>query len=256
MGIALITGASSGLGRAYAHELGRSPRVDGFWLVARRRDRLEKLAGRLHKPVRIIEADLLDPDDFSALVQRIDEEKPDVSYLVNAAGFCKFGYYDDVSQAGSDGMVDLNCRACVDLCVACIPHMARGSRILNVVSVAGFLPLPGLNVYAASKAFMLSYSRSLRWEVAGRGIVVTAVCPFWMKTEFMQVGEGTGSGRTTVKHFPLAQKPETVASRSLLANRIGFATATCGLPALVLRIFSKFLPNCVPMILWEGLRRI
>jgi len=256
MGIALITGASSGLGRAYAQELDGNAHVDVLWLVARRRERLEQLAASLHKPTCIIEADLLDPVDLSALIARIDAEKPEISYLVNAAGFGKFGYWDNVSPADSDDMIDLNCRVCVDLAVACIPCMARGDRILNVVSVAGFLPLQGLNVYAASKAFMLSYSRSLRWEVAHLGIVVTAVCPFWMKTEFMQVGEGPNGQRTTVKHFPLAQKPATVARRSILANRIGFATATCGLPALFLRIFSKFLPNCIPMIFWEGLRRI
>jgi uncharacterized protein len=256
MGIALVTGASSGLGVAYARQFDAMARVDEIWLIARRRDRMEQLATSLTTPTRVFAYDLLDPLSMPAIEQVLAAEKPEIAYLVNAAGYGKFGFYDEVSRADSDGMVDLNCRACVDLALLCLPYMGRGSRLLNIVSCAGFLPLQGLNIYAASKAFMLSYSRALRWEVASRGIVVTAVCPAWMKTEFMEVGKESVGQRPTVKHFPFAQRPETVARRSLRANRIGFATATCGIPAFLLRILAKFLPNGIPMAGWALIRRI
>jgi uncharacterized protein len=256
MGIALVTGASSGLGKAYARQLDVDHRVDEIWLVARRRERLEELVSTLTTPARILEYDLRAPESIEDIGNILSAESLPVTYLINAAGYGKFGRYDEVSLSDGEGMVDLNCRACVDLAITCLPYMTRGSRMLNIVSCAGFLPLQGLNIYAASKAFMLSYSRALRWEVASRGIVVTAVCPAWMKTEFMAVGKKDVVKQPTVKHFPFAQRPETVVRRSLLANRIGFATATCGIPAFFLRIVAKFLPNFIPMAGWAIIRRL
>lgn len=151
-------------------------------------------------------------------------------------------------------MIDLNCRAAVALTAAAIPHMSRGARILEICSSAAFQPLPGFNVYAATKAFLLRYSRALRWEVAPRGIKVTAVCPGWIKTEFMQVARDTKNGRT-VRSYPFALRPETVARRALRDSQV-LAVTTCGLPALVQRVASKFLPHCFIMACWEGLRRL
>ena len=103
-------------------------------------------------------------------------------------------------------MIDLNCKAAVNLTEAVLPYMKRGGRVLEICSSAAFQPLPGLNVYAATKAFLLSYSRALRWEVAPRGIRVTAVCPGWIKTEFIDVAKDTQNGRT-VRSYPFALKP-------------------------------------------------
>ena len=126
--------------------------------------------------------------------------------------------------------------------------------MLEICSSASFQPLPGFNVYAATKAFLLRYSRALRWEAAPRGIRVTAVCPGWIRTEFMDVARDTKNGRT-VRCFPFALRPETVARRALRDSR-WMAVTTCGLPALVQRVASKFLPHCFIMACWEGLRRL
>ena len=133
------------------------------------------------------------------------------------------------------------------------PH-GPGGRILEICSSAAFQPLPAFNVYAATKAFLLRYSRALRWEVAPRGIRVTAVCPGWIKTEFISVAQDTKNGKT-VRFFPFALRPETVARRALRDSHV-LAVTTCGLPALVQRVASKFLPHCLIMACWEGLRRI
>ena len=152
-------------------------------------------------------------------------------------------------------MIDLNCKAAVNLTAAAIPHMGRGGQILEICSSASFQPLPGFNVYAATKAFLLRYSRALRWEVAARGLWVTAVCPGWIKTEFMAVARDTKNGHT-VRHFPFALSPETVARRALRDCKIGMAVTTCSVPSLVQRVASKFLPHCFIMACWEGARRI
>lgn len=254
MNIAIVTGASSGLGRSFIRQLDRQGGLDEIWGVARRRERMEELAAQLSTPMRPLALDLTKAESVETLRALLQETGADVRVLVNSAGFGKFGTYADTTLQETADMIDLNCRAAVALTAAAIPHMSRGARILEICSSAAFQPLPGFNVYAATKAFLLRYSRALRWEVAPRGIKVTAVCPGWIKTEFMQVARDTKNGRT-VRSYPFALRPETVARRALRDSQV-LAVTTCGLPALVQRVASKFLPHCFIMACWEGLRRL
>ena len=254
MNIAIVTGASSGLGRSFIRQLDRQGGLDEIWGVARRRERMEELAAQLSTPMRPLALDLTKTESVETLRALLQETGADVRVLVNSAGFGKFGTYADMTLQETADMIDLNCRAAVALTAAAIPHMNRGARILEICSSAAFQPLPGFNVYAATKAFLLRYSRALRWEVAPRGIKVTAVCPGWIKTEFMQVARDTKNGRT-VRSYPFALRPETVARRALRDSQV-LAVTTCGLPALVQRVASKFLPHCFIMACWEGLRRL
>ena len=254
MNIAIVTGASSGLGRSFIRQLDRQGGLDEIWGVARRRERMEELAAQLSTPMRPLALDLTKTESVETLRALLQETGADVRVLVNSAGFGKFGTYADMTLQETADMIDLNCRAAVALTAAAIPPMSRGARILEICSSAAFQPLPGFNVYAATKAFLLRYSRALRWEVAPRGIKVTAVCPGWIKTEFMQVARDTKNGRT-VRSYPFALRPETVARRALRDSQV-LAVTTCGLPALVQRVASKFLPHCFIMACWEGLRRL
>lgn len=254
MKIAIVTGASSGLGRSFIRQLDRQGGLDEIRGVARRRERMEELAAQLSTPMRPLALDLTKTGSVETLRALLRETGADLRVLVNCAGFGKFGTYADMTLQETVDMIDLNCRAAVALTAAAIPHMSRGARILEICSSAAFQPLPGFNVYAATKAFLLRYSRALRWEVAPRGIKVTAVCPGWIRTEFMQVARDTKNGRT-VRSYPFALRPETVARRALRDSR-ALAVTTCGLPALVQRVASKFLPHCFIMACWEGLRRL
>ena len=254
MKIAIVTGASSGLGAAFVRRLDALGGLDEIWGVARREGRMEALARELSTPMRAVGLDLTKPESVEELRTMLEETEADVRVLVNCAGFGKFGTYADMTLQETGDMIDLNCKAAVALTAAAIPHMGRGGRILEICSSAAFQPLPAFNVYAATKAFLLRYSRALRWEVAPRGIRVTAVCPGWIKTEFISVAQDTKNGKT-VRFFPFALRPETVARRALRDSHV-LAVATCGLPALVQRVASKFLPHCLIMACWEGLRRI
>ncbi len=255
MVVAIVTGASSGMGRTFVRTIAERCEVDEVWAIARRADRLAELAAETVVPVRALPLDLAVDDSFSALKALLEREAPSVLYLVNAAGLGSIGTWRSVPQTDVDAMIDVNCRALVRMTQLVLPHMVRGGHVIELASCSAFTPLPHLNVYAASKAFVQSYTRSLRWELVGTGICATAVCPAWVRTEFVSVAQ-RGSGAGDIRHFPLAQKPETVVRRALLANRLHFAIACCGLPAFLLRIVGKFLPHCVTIAGWEGLRRL
>ena len=128
--------------------------------------------------------------------------------------------------------------------------------MLEICSSASFQPLPGFNIYAATKAFLLRYSRALRWEAAPRGIRVTAVCPGVDPHRVHGRGPGTPkNGRHGALLSPLPSGRRPWPRRALRDSR-WMAVTTCGLPALVQRAASKFLPHCFIMACWEGLRRL
>lgn len=260
MRIAIITGASSGLGREYARLVSAKGLYDEIWAIARREERLQQLADELATPVRPVPLDLSSADAVAGFARMIDEASAahddfEVALLVNAAGFGKFGTYADMSCAEVDSMIDLNCRALVDMTQIALPYMRRGGRIIQIASSASFQPLPGLNVYAASKAFVRSYTRGLRFELRGRGIRATAVCPLWVKTEFISVARDTANGKTVRHPFPVLNARHVV-RWSWGMNGLWFPVTTCCISGLVMRVAGKVLPSWVIMWAWEGLRRI
>ena len=122
----------------------------------------------------------------------LTKEKPEIVFLVNAAGFGKIGSVKNLSTEDQLGMVDLNIRVLTGIAKLSLPYMAKHSRIINFASAAAFLPQPSFAVYAASKSYVLSFSRSLNEELQGSGCYVTAVCPGPVKTEFFDIAETTG----------------------------------------------------------------
>ncbi len=254
--IAIITGASSGIGREFARQLDERHVADELWLIARSEEALEQVLEDISTPGRAIAADLSKAEDIDRVRLLLDDGDFLVAYLVNAAGFGKFGSWKTIDQAAENAMIDLNCRGLVDMTRLVLPHMERGSRIIQVASAAAFAPLPHMNVYAASKAFVLRYTRGLRWELHGTGITATALCPTWVRTGFEKVARQTDGGQHDVGHLLGAQKASTVVSRALLANKLHFAVACASIPSFVLRIIGKVVPSCITMAGWEALRRI
>ena len=153
-------------------------------------------------------------------------------------------------------MIDLNCRAAVDMTIAVLPYMKKKSRILEICSTSAFQPFQYLNVYAATKAFLYRYSRALRIELLPKGIHVTAVCPYWIKdTEFISKAKYNGDGKE-IKNFIFASKAKNVVSIALNDSRIGLPVSTPGPICFIHRIAAKFIPHEIMMLIWELIRKL
>ena len=255
MKIALVTGASSGLGREFVRQIAEQGKVEEIWAIARRRDRLEALQSISAVPIRVLALDLTRPGDMEYLRNTLQDELPDIRILVNAAGMGRMGPTVDIPAKDNDAMIDLNCRGLVDMTRATLPYMERGSRIIQVASAAAFTPLPHMNVYAATKSFVLHYTRALRWELHGTGITATALCPTWVKTGFEKVARTSGGGHD-VGHLLGEQTPQDVVRRALCANKAHFAVACASPQSAALRLIGKVVPSCITMAGWNVLRRL
>ena len=183
MSIAIITGASSGIGAAFAREY--ASKVDELWLVARRVDRMIQLGDSLGVKYKVISADLTTKEGIETIREALESEKPQVKYLVNAAGFGDFGAFDEIEERKVEMMIDLNVKALVLITHMTIPYMERGGRIIQLGSGSCFTPLPYFNVYSSGKVFVLHYTKSLNYELKKYGVRATCFCPGWVKTEFI-----------------------------------------------------------------------
>ena len=188
----LITGASSGLGREFARQL--APRASSLVLVARRAERLEVLKSELERPGLTIHcrpADLSDSAEIEGLVECLAAEGVEVNFLINNAGLGDRGRFDTSDWERVQQMLDVNIGALTRLTHSLLPTLKAqaGAAILNVSSVASLVPLPKLAVYAATKAYVTSFSEAIRAELRGSGVRVTTLCPGPVHTEFGQVAE-------------------------------------------------------------------
>jgi short-subunit dehydrogenase len=254
--IAIVTGASSGLGRAYVHKIAATEKgIDEIWIVARRADRLKELKREV--PLcRDFPLDLTDEGDLLTFSSALKEEQPRVHILINAAGMGKLGDWDVISRQDTDQMIDLNCRAAVDVTLIALPYMQRGDRIMEICSTTAFQPFQHLNIYAATKAFLYRYSRALRVELLPKGIRVCAVCPYWIRdTEFIRVAEKSMT-KPVIRHYVGAGHVKSVASWSYWDAKHGFAVSTPGPICFAHRFFAKFIPSEIMMGIWALFRRL
>lgn len=252
MSIAIITGASSGIGHKMVELLEQHFKVDEIWAIARREDRLQKLnAGSI--PVRAVAMDLTKTENYVKLAEQLQQEQKEVSLLVNCAGYGKFGTYRDFGNEAALGMIDLNCRALVGVTNAVLPFMPDGSKILQVCSIASFQPLPSANVYATSKAFVLNYSRALYWELRERRISVTALCPGWVNTDFFKTATNTAAPGA-VTNYSFMQTPERVVTQGLKAAKKGRMLSIVGKQNKLLYLAGKLLPAKFIMWVWVHIK--
>ena len=236
MDIAIISGASSGIGKCFALLLD-SYELDEIWLIGRSHERLCELTKELTTHTRLFALDLQDTEAFGTIAKELSREIS-IKFLVCSAGVGYNGNFDTLSLEEISNMSDTNCRALTLLNRLCLPYMAKGGRIINISSGAGFLPQPGFGVYAATKAYVTSFSRGLYQEVKCKGISVTAVCPGPVDTAFF-------SGLKDVKEYKrkFLVSPMSVAEAGLKASLKGRAVSTPTFSMKLVRFASKVLPS-------------
>ena len=252
MSIAIITGASSGIGREFAIELHRSAGVDEFWFIARRGDRMEALRDELSVKAKIICADLSCDEGIGLVRDALIEERPEVSYLVNAAGFGNFGSFDEITEEEVVKMIDLNVKATVVLTHMIIPYMKRGGRIIELGSGSCFTPLPYFNVYSSSKVFVLHYTKSLNYEIKKYGLRATCFCPGWVETEFLPKATARRSATMPKSMKPLLSARKTVRGCVRAAKR-GKAMYVTNWYTKLQHLLFKLLPDPILTRLWLGM---
>ncbi len=241
MNIAIITGASSGMGREFVYHLDGLFTLDEIWLIARRENLLEEIAENTEHPVRVICEDLSTPEGIGRVRKLLRKENPCIRMLINCAGYGIMGDFADQDMQEQTGMIDLNCKALTEMTYLCIPYMKANSRIIQLASSAAFLPQPGFAVYAASKAYVLSFSRALRRELSDRRIIVTAVCPGPVRTEFFDRAEANGE-ILAIKKYAMAEVGDVV-RHALIASSRKQELAVYGPLMKGLHVLGKAVPH-------------
>lgn len=243
MKIAIVTGASSGLGYEFVRQIPHLYKdLDEIWVVARREDLLNELKETSDCYVRVFAGDLQQNLIYYQLLNRLENQSPDIRMLVNAAGYGKIGTVEELAEkdpAGQLNMIDVNCKALTRLTCLCTPYMSAGSRIINIASAAAFCPQSKFAVYAATKSYVLSFSRALNEELKEKKIYVTAVCPGPVNTSFFDVA---GPARFASKKM-LMSEPKAVVKQALIDSRNKKSISVYGAAMKCAEAAAKLIPQ-------------
>lgn len=246
MKIAVITGASSGMGRDFVFAIDKEYELDEIWVIARREERLLELQKDCRSKIRPLPMDLQKRESIYEYKALLEAEKPEVQVLINAAGFGLFGTFTEMDMDKQMDIVDLNSRALIAMCHATIPYMPKGSKLINLASNSSWQPVPYINVYGSSKAFVMNFSRALGVELKGQGIHVMAVAPGWIKTEFFD----TAVHDDTIKYYDRLYTSQEVIDQAMKDLRKGKKVSILGFPVRMQVLAIKFLPVSLVMKIW------
>lgn len=224
--IAIITGASSGIGKEFLLNMPKNIEVDEIWAIAREKNLLENLKVETKLNIRTFSIDLEKETSLMKIKDLLEEEKPNIKLLINAAGFGKFEKSTNISLEDSVGMIKVNDIALTSLCLMAIPY---------------------INVYAASKAYVLSFSRSLGKELSKEGIHVLTVCPFWTKTKFF---DRAVEKNKVIKKYVVMYEPTDVVRKAYIDMQKKKSVSVYGFIANVQRVLCKLLPHNFVMSIW------
>lgn len=243
MKAAIVTGASSGMGREFVRQIAEKyPWLDEIWAIARRAGELEKLKEEIPKvPVRPLPLDISREEEREKLEKLLKKERPKILFLVNAAGVGIQKEFAGISPKEAVSMTELNCSALTGITGICLPYCKEGSRIFMLASAAAFIPQPGFSVYAASKAYVVSFSRALNRELKSGKIQVTAVCPGPVDTPFLE--KMGGKDRMPGYKKPFIARPKAVVRKALRDGARGRELSVPGVFIKALEAGCKILPH-------------
>lgn len=236
--VAIITGASSGLGREFARQIDQLDNIDEIWLMARRQNLLEALTQELKHKCLIIPGDIQREATEEALLTKLTERNVKVKILVNSAGMGKNELFQETSLEVNSSMIDLNARSLTRFCYLVLPFMQSGACIFNIASVSAFMPQYKFAVYAATKSYVLSFSRALNAELRDKNILVMAVCPNPMQTEFFPAGKGPEG----LKKLGLEDVSDVV-RQALRRAKLNKDISVFSFPAKFVHVMAKIIPH-------------
>ncbi|MBR0395264.1 MAG: SDR family NAD(P)-dependent oxidoreductase [Clostridiales bacterium] len=239
--IAIVTGATGDIGEKFVKSL--LSETDQVWAVGRSENKLTSLKEKYGDKIVPVRVDLSDRDDIFSFCRKIESGKPEIRYLVNNAGVAKMKPVSDFTLEEISDMLDINDKAATLICRACIPYMVKGSYILNVASASAFQPNPYIALYSASKAYLLSFTRSL--NVENENITCTAVCPGWVDTKMLPKQRDGKDIR-----YPGMTPASKVVEVALKDCHKGKDVSVCSFYFRYMRFLSKVTPHSIAMKMW------
>lgn len=246
MKIAVITGASAGIGREFVYAVDRQGQYDEIWVIARRAERLEELKSACKNKIRPVPLDLSDSGSIESFAALLKAEQPEIALLVNAAGCGVFGPFEEKELDKLLGSAQLNALSLTAMCHVSLPYMRSGSAIVNMGSNSAWQPVPYQAVYGASKSYVLSFSRAIGRELRSRGVHVMCVCPGWIKTEFQKVAHHDDYIHYVDKWYG----PDEVAEQAMKDLKKKKTVSILGHPVRRQVRLVKFLPVKLVMDIW------
>lgn len=244
MNIAIVTGASEGLGKAFAEKIIKKYiDLDEIWIIARGNDKLKELEEKYKPKVRAISLDLSKNESYQELEELLNAEKPNIKILISNAGVAKNEPFITSELQSQLAMVELNVKGYVAITRICLPYMKEGSFIIEVCSVSSFAPTPNMTVYSSSKVFVSYFSRGLREELKSKHINVLCLCPGNMNTNMnKQVEQNNKNG--TIGKLPYLDM-NIITTKALDKAEKGKAIYTPNFIYKLYRLISKIIPHAV-----------
>lgn len=246
MKIGIVTGASSGIGREFVFSLDKEFDLDEIWVIARRKERLEELQKECKTKIRPVALDLSERKSFDTYQELLKMETPEIKVLINGAGFGVFGTFTDIGLDEQLNMIDLNAKALTAITYMSIPYMKEGSHLINIASNSSWQPVPYINVYGSTKAYVLNFSRALGVELKNQKIHVMAVAPGWIKTEFFDHAVKDD----TIKYYDRFYTAKQVADKAMKDLKKKKTVSILGFPVRMQVRMVKLLPAKLIMAIW------
>ena len=241
MNIGVVSGASSGIGFEITKLLDKE-NLDELWLIASNEQKLTEASKNFATKTRLFAIDLSKNGALNSFVEALNVEKPSVKYLVCSAGVGFNGTLLELSPNKISKMTDINVRALTELTYYVLPYVENGGKIIEIASGSGFMPQPSFSVYAATKSYVIAFSRALRHEIRKRKISVTAVCPGPVNTPLF-------AGLENVKDYKrkFAISPEKVATHALKSAKKKKSLSVPTFSMKMVHLASKLVPTSIMM---------